>query len=340
MSWVDFHYLKMFQNSLQEFHDLGKNTYNFRCPYCGDSKKNTHKRRGFIYEKAENTFYHCYNCGVARSFSVFLKEQAPHLWPAYRLECMRYRNTHSVSSPVTENPRDEKSTQRFAFPSISEFPEITEYAEARKLPQRLIQTLGGTLNINQLLEENGASTDFRYPTGPAIIIPYRNPDLGLEFIQLRYLIPKIMRYCLIPVRKDPRKIWGRDLEKTKGPVWLFEGVFDACYFENAWSCAGTGMQQAIRLLHSESRTPVIVLDNEVTSDMLKKQLSVFRAGLKSVIFPSDFKWKDINQAVCAGISVTDIDSLIRESISEGLTLRARISQKFRKVIQSNEASKR
>lgn len=45
---------------------------NFACPYCGDSVKDNHKKRGNIYL---NTYdFHCYNCRTHTSFEEFLKD--------------------------------------------------------------------------------------------------------------------------------------------------------------------------------------------------------------------------------------------------------------------------
>jgi len=41
------------------------------CPICGDSKKNSSKKRGHLYKK--NLFYVCYNCNVRLPFNKFLE---------------------------------------------------------------------------------------------------------------------------------------------------------------------------------------------------------------------------------------------------------------------------
>ena len=48
------------------------NRLNFACPYCGDSHKDSHKKRGNIY--VTGCYYKCYNCGVYRSVEGFLKD--------------------------------------------------------------------------------------------------------------------------------------------------------------------------------------------------------------------------------------------------------------------------
>jgi len=47
------------------------NKYNFRCPFCGDSKKSATKKRGWWYN--DTCSYHCFNCGTNLSGIKFLE---------------------------------------------------------------------------------------------------------------------------------------------------------------------------------------------------------------------------------------------------------------------------
>ncbi len=48
---------------------------NFRCPICGDSKRNRSKKRGFYYISTKS--YHCFNCGANMMAIPFLRKIAP-----------------------------------------------------------------------------------------------------------------------------------------------------------------------------------------------------------------------------------------------------------------------
>ena len=43
--------------------------WNFRCPYCGDSKKSQSKARGFVFRKKSDLFYKCHNCNIGTNLS-------------------------------------------------------------------------------------------------------------------------------------------------------------------------------------------------------------------------------------------------------------------------------
>ena len=49
------------------------NRYNFRCMFCGDSKKSLTKKRGWLYE--DMSFY-CFNCGTSFTGLKFLEALA------------------------------------------------------------------------------------------------------------------------------------------------------------------------------------------------------------------------------------------------------------------------
>lgn len=48
----------------------------FRCPLCGDSKKNRLKKRGYYYRRTGS--FHCFNCEASLSGFSFLKAICPH----------------------------------------------------------------------------------------------------------------------------------------------------------------------------------------------------------------------------------------------------------------------
>ena len=68
--------------SLPKFGKVREGVYQFRCIYCGDSRKNPNKRRGYLFLKGNSYNYRCHNCnhrGILRGLlkdltSEFLKE--------------------------------------------------------------------------------------------------------------------------------------------------------------------------------------------------------------------------------------------------------------------------
>ena len=77
MDFIDVKYINYISSRLSKFKRVKPKLYNFRCPICGDSKKNKNKARGFIYQVKNDTNFKCHNCGVSKSFYNFLREIDP-----------------------------------------------------------------------------------------------------------------------------------------------------------------------------------------------------------------------------------------------------------------------
>ena len=111
MLWIDTKYINLISNKLERFSKKSDNLYNFRCPICGDSKKDKFKARGYIVHKEGTHFFKCHNCSSSMHFDSFLKEINPVLYGEFRLE--------SISG------REPEEKQRFAT-------DITKFAKRRK----------------------------------------------------------------------------------------------------------------------------------------------------------------------------------------------------------------
>ena len=89
MSYLDTKYISLASAQLQKCKKVKNGLWTFRCPYCGDSKKNKNKTRGYIFQAKGDHVFKCHNCGVTRSLSNFLKDNVPHVYDEYVME--RYK---------------------------------------------------------------------------------------------------------------------------------------------------------------------------------------------------------------------------------------------------------
>ena len=97
--WLQRKYILQLSNILEGFKETSPGTFNCRCPICGDSKKNKHKKRGYWLHKNGVYKYFCHNCGATRSVENFLKEFAPNLAQEYKLEVLKEKNDLHQSLP-------------------------------------------------------------------------------------------------------------------------------------------------------------------------------------------------------------------------------------------------
>ena len=79
MNHIDSKFIGLLSPRLEKFKKVKSNLYNFRCPICGDSKKNKSKTRGYLYSVKSDVNFKCHNCGASITFNNFLKSIDPAL---------------------------------------------------------------------------------------------------------------------------------------------------------------------------------------------------------------------------------------------------------------------
>ena len=86
---TDSKFLGLLSPKLERFKQVRDHLWNFRCPICGDSRRNRSKARGYVYKKKSDLFFNCHNCGSGLSIGNFIKEIDPTLHKHYVME--RYK---------------------------------------------------------------------------------------------------------------------------------------------------------------------------------------------------------------------------------------------------------
>ena len=135
MNLVDSKYIGLVSPRLQKFKKVKNNLFNFRCPICGDSKKNKSKTRGYLYTIKADVNFRCHNCGASMTFSNFLKEIDTVLHKQYVFE--RFKSGKSGRGTVVEEPKFNfeapQFKQKIDLPRADTNERAKEYLERRKL---------------------------------------------------------------------------------------------------------------------------------------------------------------------------------------------------------------
>ena len=79
----DEEYIQKLAPSLPKFEKVKNGVYKFRCPFCGDSKKNPNKRSGYFYLINYSQNYRCFKCNHRSSLKNVLRELKPELYIEY-----------------------------------------------------------------------------------------------------------------------------------------------------------------------------------------------------------------------------------------------------------------
>ena len=93
---IDSKFVWLLSSRLRNFKQKKDYLWNFSCPFCGDSKKNLSKARGYVFAKGNNLFYGCHNCGEGTNVANLVKQVDPSLHQEYTLE--RYKEGESNTS--------------------------------------------------------------------------------------------------------------------------------------------------------------------------------------------------------------------------------------------------
>ena len=310
MDHIDSKFIGLVSSRLEKFKRVKSNLYNFRCPICGDSKKNKSKTRGYLYSVKANTNFKCHNCGASMSLNNFLKQVDPAIHKQYVLE--KFKSGHTGRNFVIDEPDFKfdppKFKKKIDLPKASENPNSAGYLTARRLDpaqfyyaekfKKFVNTLKPTFDDTRYDEER-------------IIIPlyYEKKLIGL---QGRSVGPNPVKYITVMLDDDAPKIYGLDNIRKDAPVYITEGPFDSTFIRNAIAMCGAdadvdrwGISNRVWIYDNEPRNREIVNRISKTID----------SGDSVVIWPDGIDDKDINDMVMSGL---DVQSVIESNTYAGL----------------------
>ena len=308
MNQIDSKYIGLVSSRLIKFKRVKSDLYNFRCPICGDSKKNKPKTRGYLYTIKADVNYRCHNCGASMTFSNFLKEIDPVVHKQYVFE--RFKEGTTGRGTVVEEPVFKFETPKFKttidLPLASTVDISRTYLEKRKLdPTKFYYAERFVEYVNS----HNQSMDVK--EHPRIIIPLYY-EKNLVGVQGRALNSNSVKYITTIFYDDAPKIYGLDTIRRGAPVFVTEGPFDSTFIRN--SIAMCGADGDVRKWGVSN--PVWVYDNEPRNPEITTRISnTISRGESVVIWPTNINEKDINDMVLAG---HDVQSIVESNTYDGL----------------------
>jgi len=310
MDHVDSKFIGLLSPRLEKFKRVKSNLYNFRCPICGDSKRNRNKTRGYLYSVKANTNFKCHNCGTSMSFNNFLKEIDPIVHKQYTLE--KFKEGHTGRNFVVDEPKFSFQPPKFKpslnLPKASENADANEYLVKRKLnPYKFYYTDKFKSWTNSLKDVFDDTTKDE----PRIIIPLFYQDTLVGF-QGRALGPSKVKYITVMLNDDAPKIYGLDEVQKDKTVYITEGPFDSTFVCNAIAMCGADAD----ISNWGISNPVWIYDNEPRNAEITARISrTIDKGDRVVIWPTTIKEKDINEMELSGL---DVQSVIESNTYSGL----------------------
>ena len=310
MDHVDSKFIGLVSSRLQKFKRVKADLYNFRCPICGDSKKNKSKTRGYLYAVKANTNFKCHNCGASMSLNNFLKQVDPAVHKQYVME--KFKEGHSSRISVITEPvfkfEAPKFKQKIDLPKASENPRAAGYLTARQLDGNKFYYAKHFKKFTNKLKHT--FDDTKYDEDRIIIPLYYNKNL--VGFQGRSIDPSPVKYITVMLDDDAPKIYGLDTIRRDAPVYVTEGPFDSTFIRNAIAMCGADAD----LTNWGISNPVWVYDNEPRNREITNRISkTIDSGQSVVIWPDSIDDKDINDMVMSGL---DVQSVIESNTYSGL----------------------
>jgi hypothetical protein len=327
-AYIDKMFINMVSDNLKRFKWKKDNLANCRCPFCGDSKKRKNIARGYFYQKGNDFFFRCHNCGYGTNLYNFLDNMNPNLAKEYalrRFTCgengrSNYKKpkNEELFTPSKKVAIFEKPINSVNVCDLSPDDKVVQYLESRKIPDESLCYFYYTEDFSQLAKSFDPEHNLK--PEPRLVIPFYNDSKELIGVQGRALeADSKIRY--ITLKKDSvEKLWyGLWRVNPEEPIYITEGPIDSIFLPN--SLAMVGAAGDMKLPEKIAKSEVIyVFDNEKRNKQICAFMeTVIEKGHKILIWP-DVKVKDINDYVLA---FGDPMAMIRSNTHSGLEAKLR-----------------
>ena len=328
MLYIDHKFVNLLSNRLDRFKRSSPTLYNFRCPICGDSQKNKHKTRGYIFEKQNKLIFHCHNCNASMIFGKFLEWIDPQLFKEYKTEKYLEKQVQQPAKPdITkiERPRYLKGSPLRSLKKISQLPHDHQaklYVVHRRIPPEVQYKLFYCPRfkqwVNSFIPEKFSTED---GDEPRLILPFLDKEGECFGFQGRSFKKDGIRYITIILDDSKPKIFGLDTIDFTKTFYIVEGPIDSLFLDNAVAMAGADL--GIDKICGQDlalQNCVYVYDNEPRNvQIVKKMEQIVNRGYNIVIWPSSIEGvKDINDMVLEGY---DPKGMVKEFQFKGLEAR-------------------
>jgi hypothetical protein len=332
--YTDTKYIRLVSSRLRNFKQKNDNLWNFSCPYCGDSKTNTLKARGYVFAKGNDLFYRCHNCGVGTNVGNFIKHVDPSLHDEYVFEKYKsgttsntYHRTSSVSPRIITNPpKFGHIKKRSIFEHgtwLNDLPSghfCLTYAENRLIPEEHYNKLLFTSNYKAFCDALIPNHDKKLVEDARLVIPYFNYQNELIAVSGRALETSDYKLRYVTLRTDEstnKLIYGTDRVDLTKRVYLVEGPLDSLFLNNCVASGDANLGLTVKNIQAKEVT--LVFDNQPRNKEVCKLIeNAIKLNHNVVIWPDGIEGKDINEMILDGFSASEIQEIIDSNTFYGL----------------------
>jgi hypothetical protein len=346
MDWLDTKYIGLISSRLDKFKKKSGNSYNFRCPICGDSKKSKIKARGWIFHRDGSTRFYCHNCTASMSLGGLVKYLDPQLYSEMKLERLKDgapgfiapAKLMSIPRPVFEKSEVLRGLTRVS--QLHHDDPRKKYIVSRRIPSKFHYKLYVVdeffAYVNRLIPGKFDKSALAHDDS-RLLIPFINKSGKVHALQGRsFDSDSRTKYITIMLDESVPRVYGLDTYDEKKTAYVTEGPIDSMFLENGLATAGGDLASAMRSFDKNSL--VIVYDNERRSrETVSKMEKAIRDGYKVCFWPENIVYKDINDMVKSGMRPEYVEMIIDQNSYSGL--RAEMELKTWKRVANSEIKK-
>ena len=320
---TDSKFLGLLSPKLDRFKQVRDHLWNFRCPLCGDSRRNKSKARGYVYRKKSDLFYKCHNCGSGLSIGNLIKEIDPTLHKHYIMERYKAGETGKRKSKEPEfkfeSPKFKPKKTSIHLSSIGSLPKehyARVYYEARQIPNHFMDKIFYAEDFKKWAQSVCQVDYSTLMSGePRLVIPFFDKDNQLIGAQGRALQESKIRYVTVKVHEDAPKVFGLERWNSDQHTYLVEGPIDSLFLPNCLAMAGADMSD-LSILNKDKTT--LIFDNEPRNfQIVRSMIKSLQDGWDVVIWPNSITCKDINDMVLASIKDARLVEIINRNTYSG-----------------------
>lgn len=327
---IDTKFVRLISSRLRNFKQKRDGLFNFSCPFCGDSQKNLTKARGYVFQKSNDLFYRCHNCGTGTNVAGLLKCVDESYYKEYTLEKYKSgQNKNLVLSNTTlqiTTPKFDKLSKQKVFEhaewcdKLSESHFCYQYLTHRKIPKKLYNRLLFTSHYKQFIDALVPAHGKKLFDDARLIIPFYDEYDQLIAVSGRALeiSDKSLRYVTIRTTNDESKLlYGLDRIDLNQTVYLVEGPIDSLFLSNCLASGDANLVLSAKNI--KAKDLVLIFDREPRNkEIVKMMQDAIKQNHKIVIWPDTLKGKDINEMILGDIDQNQLQEIISSNTFSGI----------------------
>lgn len=333
---VDLAWLNRVSMSLERFKKVKTDTFNCRCPICGDSKKSAKAARFYFYAKKGKLNAFCHNCGYSHSFFVFMKDAFPSHFEEYKRETLFDAFKQSQAPRQSQQPILEQAVTVSKGIAFDDFKRMTtciadlsdthfakQFLVDRAFSEKELRRLYFVSDFKMLASVMNAEASEKLIDGePRVVIPFVTRVGYVEMMQGRDLLGKNakVKYLSIKAHDDVDKIYGLYELDDNRTSYCVEGPLDSLFVDNCVASCDANLTRV--------KADVYIWDCQARNkEVCRYMEEAIEAGKAVVIWPfAASKKLDINDMIKAGVSREQLMKTIRDNTFSGLTAKVKFMQ--------------